>query len=548
MLIGLTSVLSLLGGFICPAKVFQTSSETVQGRSTDLWAGTPAKRIASMPAEPITTAHGAITPPVPLWRSRGFLGPVGAIGGVQLVATMDGTVSIFALPKIQNDLGLSDAGLSWVITAYMLTFGGLILLGGRLGDTLGRKRTFIGGVALFIVASALCGIAWNGGSLVVARLLHGAAAAIVTPTCLALVATTFPKGPARNAAAAAFGALASIGVVMGLVVGGALTGVSWRLPYLINVPLGLLVIYLARTMLQETQVERMKLDVAGAVLATATCTAAVFGLSMGPERGWLSPAAAGSGFVALTALVAFLAVERRAQNPIVPLNLFLDRSRVATFAATFLVRGVGFTLIVIIAVYVQNILGYTPLQAGISFIPFTIAMAVGTFVSSRLVVNWSPRVIVISGAVLVLGAIAYGSTINSSIAYFPNLLLPMTVGAIGLGMINVPLGLALIASVDVDRIGPTSAIAVMLQSLGGPLVLVGIQVVITVRTLHLGGTAGPVATMSATQLRALDQGYTYGLLWLGAVVMLLMGVALLVGYTAREVAHAQQAQADAGGS
>ena len=153
--------------------------------------------------------------------------------------------------------------------------------------------------------------------------------------------------------------------------------------------------------------------------------------------------------------------------------------------------------------------------------------------------------IVISGAVLVLGAIAYGSTINSGIAYFPNLLLPMTVGAIGLGMTNVPLGLALIASVGLDRIGPTSAIAVMLQSLGGPLVLVGIQIVITMRTLHLGGTAGPAAAMNAAQLRALDQGYTYGLLWLAAVVTLLMAVALLIGYTAPDVAHAQQAQADA---
>ena len=502
----------------------------------------------TMPGEPTTTAHDAVTSSVPLWRSRGFLGPIGAIGGVQLVATMDGTVSIFALPKIQNDLGLSDAGLSWVVTAYMLTFGGLILLGGRLGDTLGRKRTFIGGVALFIVASILCSIAWNGGSLVVARLLHGAAAAIVTPTCLALVATTFPKGPARNAAAGVFGALAGIGVVLGLVVGGALTGLSWRLPFLINVPLGLLVIYLARTMLRETEAERMRLDAAGAVLATAAGTAAVFGLSIGPEHGWLSATAIGSGLVFLTAFVAFLMVERTAENPIVPLGLFLDRSRVATFAAMFLARGVGFTLTVVIAVYVQNILGYTPLQAGISFIPFTIAMAVGTVVSSRLVVWLAPRVIVIAGAGLVLGAILYGATIESGISYFPNLLLPMTVGAIGLGIINVPLGLALIASVDVDRIGPTSAIAVMLQNLGGPLVLVGIQVVITSRTLHLGGTAGPVTAMNSAQLHALDQGYTYGLLWLTAVVLLLVAVALLIGYSAREVAHAQQVQAADGGS
>lgn len=476
-------------------------------------------------------------------RSREFLGPVSALGGVQLVATMDGTVSIFALPKIQNDLGLSTAGLSWVVTAYMLTFGGLILLGGRLGDTMGRKRTFIVGVALFTLASVLCGVAWNGGVLVVGRLLHGAAAAIVTPTCMALVATTFPKGPTRNAAVAVFGALASIGAVMGLVVGGMLTGVSWRLAFLVNVPIGLLVVYLARTMLQETQKQRMRLDTAGAVLATLTCTAAVFALSLGPEKGWLAATTTGSGLIALTALVAFAAVERRAVNPIVPLSLFRDRNRVATFTAMFLVRGVGFTLTVVIAVYVQNILGFTPLAAGVSFIPFTIAMAVGTILASQLVVRFSPRAIVVAGAVLVLGATLYGSTITAGISYFPTLLLPMAVGAVGLGMINVPLGLALIASVGVDRIGPTSAIAVMLQSLGGPLVLVAIQVVITSQTLRRGGTTGPVSTMSAAELSALDQGYTSGLLWLAGVVVLLGAVALLISYTARDIAHAQDVNA-----
>ena len=180
------------------------------------------------------------------------------------MAAMDGPVAVFALPKIQNELGLSDAGRSWVITAYALTYSGLILLGGRLGDTFGRKRTLIVGVALFTFASTICGIAWDGAVLVLARLLHGAAAAIVAPTCMALVATTFPKGPARNAASAVFGAMGAIGAVLGLVVGGALTGVSWRLAFLVNVPLGLLVIYLARIMLSETQKERTRLDATGA--------------------------------------------------------------------------------------------------------------------------------------------------------------------------------------------------------------------------------------------------------------------------------------------
>ena len=218
---------------------------------------------------------------------RWFVAAVIAIGGMQLMVVMDGTISLVAIPKIQNELGLSDAGRSWVITAYMLTFGGLMLLGGRLGDTFGRKRTFIVGVALFTIASVMCGIAWNEGSLVVARLLHGAAAAIIAPTSVALIATTFPKGPARNAATAVFAATGSVSTVLSLVVGAALTAVSWRLAFLVNVPIGLLVLYVART-LPETQQERMKLDATGAVLATLGWIAMVFGFSMGPQKGWIS--------------------------------------------------------------------------------------------------------------------------------------------------------------------------------------------------------------------------------------------------------------------
>ena len=259
----------------------------------------------------------------PSWLpSPRFLAAIFAIGGMQLLATMDSTVAIVALPRIQDELGLSDAGRSWVITAYVLTFGGLMLLGGRLGDTIGRKRTFIVGVALFIIASVLCGIAWDEATLVLARLLQGVGAAIASPTGLALVATTFSKGPARNAATAVFAAMTGIGSVMGLVVGGALTEVSWRLAFLVNVPIGLLVIYLAHTTLRETHRERLKLDAAGALLATVACTAAVFGFAQAPENGWGSPSTLGAGLIAALAFLAFIAVERNAVNPVVPVQSF----------------------------------------------------------------------------------------------------------------------------------------------------------------------------------------------------------------------------------
>ena len=478
---------------------------------------------------------------IPSWLpSRRFIYAVIAIGGMQLLATMDSTIAIVALPQIQDELGLSDAGRSWVITAYVLTFGGLMLLGGRLGDTIGRKRTFIVGVALFTIASVLCGIAWSEGSLVVARLLQGVGAAIASPTGLALVATTFPKGPARNAATAVFAAMTGVGSVMGLVVGGALTEVSWRLAFLVNVPIGLLMLYLAYTTLRETNKERMKLDAAGALLATLGCTAAVFGFTQGPENGWLAPMTLGAGVVALLAFVGFVIAERSAENPVVPFSLFRDRNRVATFYAVFLAGGVMFTLTVLIGLYVQDIMGYSALKAGIGFIPFVIALGIGLGVSSVLVSKFPPRILVIGGGVLVLAAMLYGSTLTGDIPYFPNLVLPITVGGFGIGMIVVPLTVSAIAGVGFDQIGPVSAIALMLQNLGGPVVLAVIQAVITSRTLYLGGTTGPVKDMNEAQLDALDAGYTYGLLWVAAVAVLVGAAALFIGYTAKQVAHAQE--------
>ena len=510
-------------------------------RALPHWTTERAERATPMPVEQTTLHHTRRY--FPSWPPpRRLVAPVIAIGGVQLMGAMHGPVAVFALPKIQNELGLSDAGRSWVITAYLLTFGGLMLLGGRIGDTVGRKRTFIIGVALFTISSAMSAIAWDGSALILAQLLKGAAAAIMAPTCIALVATTFPKGRLRNAATAVFGAMFGVGAVMGLAVGGALTEVSWRLAFAATVPIGLLVLYLARTTLRETQKERMKLDATGAVLATLISGAAVFGLSMGPESGWLSATTIGSGAVALTAFVAFVVVERTAENPIMPFSLFFDRNRLATLAAMFLAGGVMFTLVLLVTMYVQSMMGYSPLRTAIGFIPFAIAMAIGVGASSRLVWWFPPRVVVILAAILMLGAMLYGSTLNRDIPYFPNLVLPIVVGGIAIGMMNVPLGLSLIASVGVDRIGPTAAIAVMLQSLGGPLVLAVIQAAITSRTLHLGGTSGPVKLMNAAQLDALDHGYAYGLLWLAGVVILLGAVALLIGYTAQDVAHAQEAK------
>ena len=443
------------------------------------------------PPHPEKTAESTPTKTSTTWLpTRRFFAAVIAIAGMQLMATMDGTIAIVALPKIQNELSLSDAGRSWVITAYVLTFGGLMLLGGRLGDTIGRKRTFIVGVTLFTIASALCGIAWDDVTLVIARLLQGVGAAIAVADRLRAGRNHVRQG-SRNAATAVFGAMTGVGSVMGLVVGGALTEMSWRLAFLVNVPIGLVMIYLARTALRETQPradEARRPPPPPPFFAPQRCSPS----RRDPRRaGSRSPRSARPG-VALIAFIAFAFVERSAENPVVPFNLFFDRNRLATFAAIFMAGGVLFTVTVLVAIYVQDIMGYSALRAGVGFIPFAIAMGIGLGGSSQLVSRFQPRVVVIAGGALVVGAMIYGSTFNGSMPYFPNLIVPVVIAGIGIGMIVVPVALSAIAGVGFDQIGPTSAIALMLQNLGGPVVLAIIQAVITSRTLYLGGTNGPV--------------------------------------------------------
>ncbi len=307
----------------------------------------PASERTSRPAE---TASERTSRYYPAWLpSRRFIAAVIAIGGMQLLATMDSTVAIVALPKIQNELSLSDAGRSWVITAYVLTFGGLMLLGGRLGDTIGRKRTFIVGVALFTISSVLCAVAWDEATMVIARLSQGVGSAIASPTGLALVATTFAKGPARNVATAVFAAMTAIGSVMGLVVGGALTevlvaaGVPGEradrpgddLPGPHRV---------ARDQPRADEARRRRGHVWPRWPVPRPCSPSRWDRKRAGSR---SPPSV-PGVVALAAAIAFAIVERTAENPVIPFDLFRDRNRLVTFAAIFLAGGVMFSLTVCI--------------------------------------------------------------------------------------------------------------------------------------------------------------------------------------------------------
>jgi EmrB/QacA subfamily drug resistance transporter len=458
---------------------------------------------------------------------------------MQLMSTLDGTIVIVALPRMQAELDLSDAGKSWVITAYVLTFGGLLLLGGRVGDAIGHKRAFISGVGVFTIASMACGLATDGPLLIAARAVQGMGAAVAAPTGLALIATTYAAGYARNRAMAMSAAMQGIGSVLGLVLGGALTVISWRLAFLINLPIGLLIIWIGLTRLEETRHERLKLDITGALVATLGCTAAVLVFTQGPPRGWVDPWVIGAGVAAVLLGFAFLMVERRADNPLVPLSMFSDRNRVMTFVSLFLAGGVMLSLTVMIGLYVQDVLGYSALHAGIGFIPFALALGLGNVITARLAPHIAPRWLIIGGGFLVLGAMLFGSTLTRTIPYFPDLLLPILIGGFGIGVISVILPLCAVAEVGPREIGPVSAVTLMVQNLGGPVVLVVIQAVQVSRTLYLGGTTGPVVDMTSAQLDALDAGYTYSLLWIAAVAILVGISAFFIGFSARQIAAAQ---------
>ncbi|KAA0081300.1 MFS transporter [Mycolicibacterium sp. P9-64] len=462
-----------------------------------------------------------------------------AITGMQLMSTLDGTIVIVALPRMQADLDLSDAGKSWVITAYVLTFGGLLLLGGRVGDAIGQKRAFLSGVGVFTIASLICGVATDEYTLIAARALQGIGAAVAAPTGLALIATTYAVGHARNQAMAVSAGMQAIGSVMGLVLGGLLTVISWRLAFLMNVPIGIVIIVIAWLRIGETHHERLKLDVTGALLATLGCTSAVLVFTQGPPRGWLDPWVVGAAVASVVFFVSFLFAERTAENPLVPFSVFNDRNRVATFAAWFLGGGVLLTVTVMVGLLAQDVLGYSALRAGICFLPFAVAVGVGNVLATKLAPRFAPRWLIIGGGLYVLAAMLYGSTLDRSIPYFPDLFIPIVLGGFGIGIISVVLPLCAVAGVGPREIGPVSAITLMVQNLGGPLVLVVIMAVQTSRTLYLGGTTGPVKNMTPAQLDALGDGYTYSLLWVAGVSILVGIAAFWIGFSAKDIARAQ---------
>ena len=290
----------------------------------------------------------------------------------QLMVVLDASVMFVALPKIQHSLHFSATGLSWVTNAYSLAFGGLLLLGGRTGDIVGRRRTFIVGIAVFTVASLLGGFSGSAAWLLTARAAQGVGAALAAPSALALIATNFEEGPERNRALGVFSATSSAGASIGLVLGGMLTDwASWRWVLFINVPVGAVVLLLAPRLLRETERHRGRLDIAGAVTVVTGMVALVYGFIRAADAGWSDGGtlAAFAGGVVL--LAAFLVVETRVERPVVPLRLFADRARSGSYLNMLLLAAAMFGMFFFLVQFLQNVLGFSPLKAGVAFLPMS---------------------------------------------------------------------------------------------------------------------------------------------------------------------------------
>jgi EmrB/QacA subfamily drug resistance transporter len=421
---------------------------------------------------------------------------------VQMMVILDGTIVNIALPSIQHQLHFSAPGLEWVITAYALTFGGLLLLGGRSGDLFGRRRMFTIGVVIFTAASLLGGFATDQLWLIVARVAQGVGGAIASPTALALIQNTYPEGPRRSRAMGVYAAMSGAGGSLGLLLGGLLTDVaSWRWVLFVNVPIGLTVAIAAPRVLGTTPTRRGRLDLPGALTVTLGMASLVYGLSRAATAGWSDTFTTTSLAAAVVLLAAFVVIESVSPHALMPLHIFADRDRAGSYVIMLALAASMFATFFFITQFVQNILEYSPLKAGFAFLPMTIGIGGTANLMSRLVGRIGTRRPMTVGPLLVSGGLLWLSFVGVHATYI-SIVGPLLLVAIGMGSTFVPLTLTVMARVPRGEAGLASALLNTGQQIGGSL---GLAVLVTVATSvtrnHLasaGHTIGHVQHALAT--------------------------------------------------
>ena len=394
-----------------------------------------------------------------------------------LMIVLDVSIVITALPRIHHALGFSSAGLSWVQNAYTLTFGGLLLLGGRAGDILGRRRVFVFGVLLFVVASLLGGLAQNETQLLAARALQGVGGAIASPTSLALISTTFPEGPERNRAFGVFAAVSAGGGAIGLLAGGILVEwLNWRWVLFVNVPIGLLIVLATPRWIRESERHPGHFDITGALTSTVGMVLLVYGFIRAAQDGWRDPLTVASFCAAVVVLAVFVLVERRSRQPITPLHMFGDRNRAGTYGIMLCLAAAIFGMFFFLTLFVQNVLDFSPLAAGLAFLPVSAVIAIGAGLASRFLPTYGPKPFMVVGAILAAAGLAWLTLTDVHSTYVGSVLGPMLVFSLGMGMEFVSLTLMALSDVPTPETGAASGLLNATQQVGGSL---GLSILVT---------------------------------------------------------------------
>ncbi|HTO25418.1 MAG TPA: MFS transporter, partial [Gaiellaceae bacterium] len=448
----------------------------------------------------------------------------------QFMVVLDATVVNVALPSIQKDLGLSEANLQWIVNAYTLVFGGFLLLGGRAGDLLGRKRLFLFGLVVFTTASLLDGLATSSGMLIGSRALQGLGAAFISPAALAIVSTTFEEGAERAKALGVWAAIAIGGSAVGLIVGGALTQLlSWPWIFFINVPVGIAVFAASLRYLPESRDEQMhrSFDVAGAISVTGGLMVLVYAIVSAQEHGWTSARTLATFAAAAILLVAFVVIEQRQRSPLVRLSIFRVRSLRAANIAMFLVGAGLFAMFFFNTLYIQKVLGYGPLEAGLAFLPFTFGIIVSAGIASRYAPRVGVRPIAIAGMSVTILGLLYLTRISVNGNYASDVLPALLLTALGLGCVFVPLTLIATTGLDDDDQGLASGIFNTSQQIGGALGLAILASFAASKTTDVLGSGG-------SQQEALVKGFHVAFAG-GAVFMIVALVSFVALLRARDV-------------
>jgi len=437
-----------------------------------------------------------------------------------LMVVIDISIVLTGLPKIQQGLHFKPTSLSWVQNAYTLVFGGLLLLGARLGDVAGRRRMFIAGLALFTLASLAIGLAQSPAMLIGARAVQGVGAAVLTPSTLALLATHFPEGPARTRALSYYAAAAGVGASVGLVLGGlAADLVSWRLGFFINGPIGIALIVGARRRIAETTLRAGRFDVAGALSSTAGMTALVFGIVRAAEERWGDPITLAALACGLLLLAAFVWNESRAVQPILPLRLFASAERAAAYAVRLLFLGgmVGFWYFM--TQYLQQVLGMRPLQAGLAFLPTTLPNFMAAMMVPVLTRKLGNGRLLALGLVAGIAGMAWLGQVSADTSYVTGIALPMVLVGIGQGAVLAPLTVAAVAGVRGEDAGAASGVVNVAHQLGSSL---GLAVLVVVFASTAPTSADPAAGL------AHRIGVTFQASTLLLIVALVLSLAFIV--------------------